>query len=110
MVLETIELKVGDFMTSEPITRDSDVLFPVAISVMANHGIGNLIIKEKNKPSSLLTEREILSYLVRRGEIPIEPIQEPITQNWREVLICRRCNESHHWVDEQGLPDTFVGY
>jgi hypothetical protein len=40
----------------------------------------------------------------------IEPIQEPVSQNWREVLICRRCNESHHWVDEQGLPDTFVGY
>lgn len=85
MVLETIELEVGDFMTSEPITRDSDVLFPVAISIMANHGIGNLIIKEKNKPSSLLTEREILSYLVRRGEIPIEPIKDVLTQSFVPV-------------------------
>lgn len=55
MVLKTIELKVGDFMTSEPIS-------------------------------------------------------ESVMQNWREVLICRRCNETHHWVDEQGLPDTFVGF
>lgn len=39
----------------------------------------------------------------------LEPL-ESVIQNWREVLICRRCNETHHWVDEQGLPDTFVGY
>jgi predicted transcriptional regulator len=85
MVLKTVELKVGDFMTSELITRDSDVLFPVAISIMASNSIGNLIIKENNKPSSLLTEREILSYLVRRGEIPIEPIRNVLTQSFTPV-------------------------
>lgn len=40
----------------------------------------------------------------------LEPTSESAMQNWREVLICRRCNETHHWVDEQGLSDTFVGY
>ena len=40
----------------------------------------------------------------------LEQLPESVTQNWREVLICRRCNETHHWVDEQGLPDTYVGY
>jgi len=40
----------------------------------------------------------------------LEPMPESVMQNWREVLICMRCNETHHWVDEQGLPDTFVGY
>ena len=85
MVLKTIELKVGNFMTHEPIAVDSDILFPVAISIMANNGIGNLIIKENNKPSSLLTEREILSYLVRRGEIPIEPIKNVLTQSFTPI-------------------------
>jgi predicted transcriptional regulator len=85
MVLKTIELKVGDFMTSEPIAVDSDVSFPVAISTMATNGIGNLIIKEHDKPSSLLTEREILSYLVRRGEIPIEPMKDVLTQSFTPI-------------------------
>ena len=40
----------------------------------------------------------------------LEHMTESVTQDWREVLICRRCNETHHWIDEQGLPDTFVGY
>ena len=85
MVLKTIELKVGDFMTSEPIAVGSDVSFSAAISIMANNGIGNLIIKEFDKPSSLLTEREILSYLVRRGEIPIEPMKDILTQSFTPV-------------------------
>ena len=85
MVLKTIELKVGDFMTSEPIAVDSNVSFPVAISIMANNGIGNLIIKEYDKPSSLLTEREILSYLVRRGEIPIKPMKDVLTQSFTPI-------------------------
>ena len=85
MVLKIIELKVGDFMTSEPISIDSDVSFPAAISIMANNGIGNLIIKEKNKPSSILTEREILSYLVRRGEIPIEAMKDVLTQSFTPI-------------------------
>lgn len=85
MVLKTIELKVGDFMTSEPIIVDSDVSFPAAISVMANNGIGNLIIKEKHKPSNILTEREILSYLVRRGEIPLEAMKDVLTQSFTPI-------------------------
>lgn len=40
----------------------------------------------------------------------LESVTESSVQNWREVLICRRCNETHRWVDEQGLSDTFVGY
>lgn len=85
MVLKTIELKVSDFMTSEPIAVDSDLSFSAAISIMANNGIGNLIIKEYDKPSSLFTEREILSYLVRRGEIPMEPMKDILTQSFTPV-------------------------
>jgi predicted transcriptional regulator len=85
MVLKVIELKVGDFMTSEPIAVDSDVSFPTAISIMAKNGIGNLIIKANNKPHSILTEREILSYLVRRGEIPLEAMKDVLTQPFMPI-------------------------
>ena len=40
----------------------------------------------------------------------LERTSESGDQTWREVLICRRCNETHRWVGEQGLPDTFLGY
>lgn len=30
--------------------------------------------------------------------------------SWRAVLICKNCNDKHNWVDEQGLPDTYLGY
>ena len=85
MALKTINLKVADFMTTNPVAVDHKVSFPVAVSLMANKGIGNLIIKEDNKPSGILTEREILSYLVREGEIPIEPMKDILTQSFVSI-------------------------
>ena len=35
---------------------------------------------------------------------------EDSVQSWRAVLICKNCNDKHSWVDEQGLPDTYLGY
>lgn len=40
----------------------------------------------------------------------LNPMTESVDLSWREVLICKNCNIKHRWVDEQGLPDTFVGY
>jgi len=85
MTLKTVNLKVEDFMTTAPIAVDHKVSFPVAVSLMANKGIGNLIIKEDNKPSGILTEREILSYLVREGEIPIESMKDILTQSFVSI-------------------------
>lgn len=31
-------------------------------------------------------------------------------QTWRATLICKACNERHRWIDEQELPDTYLGY
>jgi 5-methylcytosine-specific restriction endonuclease McrA len=36
--------------------------------------------------------------------------EEDEKQSWRAVLICKECNSKHSWVDEQGLPDTYLGY
>ncbi len=40
----------------------------------------------------------------------LSPTSENTEQNWRAVLICRDCNDKHNLVDEQGLPDTYLGY
>ncbi len=40
----------------------------------------------------------------------LSPTSEDTEQNWRAVLICRDCNDKHNLVDEQGLPDTYLGY
>jgi predicted transcriptional regulator len=85
MILKTIELRVGDFMTSEPISVEDNVLFPAAVSVMTNNGIGNLVITQNNEPSGLLTEREILSYLVRKSEIPSDPMKDVLTQSFTKI-------------------------
>jgi CBS domain-containing protein len=37
---------------------------------MAEKNIGNLIINKDGKPSTILTEREILTYLIKEGKIP----------------------------------------
>lgn len=70
MVLDTIKLKVGDYMTPDPISVDSKTSLTDAISIMSRKNIGNLVIEKNGKPSTILTEREILSYVVREGRIP----------------------------------------
>ena len=37
-------------------------------------------------------------------------VSEDTGQSWRAILICRDCNDKHRWVDEQELPDTYIGY
>ncbi len=40
----------------------------------------------------------------------VSPMAEDVKQSWRAILICRDCNARHRWVDEQELPDTYLGY
>jgi len=68
--LKMNELKVEDYMTPNPVTVQPEISFPDAITVMANKGIGNLIVAEKERPKGLLTEREVLQYLVLSRGIP----------------------------------------
>ena len=71
MVLDKLQLKVADYMTPNPISVKPSLNLKDAISIMAKKKIGNVIVNdEKGKPSSILTEREILTYLVKDGGIP----------------------------------------
>ncbi len=40
----------------------------------------------------------------------VSPMAEEAKQSWRAILICRDCNARHKLVDEQELPDTYLGY
>ncbi len=83
--IEIYELKVADYMTPNPVTAQSEVTFPDGITVMANKGIGNLIITEDGKPIGLLTEREILQYLVLNRQVPNKPIKNITTRSFTPI-------------------------
>lgn len=83
--LEIHEFKVADYMTPDPITAKPDTSFPNAITIMANKGIGNLIVTEKEKPVGILTEREILQYLVANRGIPNKPIKDVLLRTFTRI-------------------------
>jgi predicted transcriptional regulator len=68
---QTHELKVGEYMTPNPIhTVLSDITFADAATMMAKKRIGNLVVIENEKPVGILTEREIIQYLSQWLKIP----------------------------------------
>lgn len=67
--LETTSLRVADYMSPNPIAVGESYRLQDAIDLMAEHGIGNLIIEKRHKPIGLLTEREILRHLVTHKKI-----------------------------------------
>jgi predicted transcriptional regulator len=71
------KLKVADYMTTNPITIQSDAMFPEATTIMASKGIGNLIVTKKNNDDviGILSEREILEDLSMNIEIQNKNIQ-----------------------------------
>jgi hypothetical protein len=62
------------------------------------------------------SDRGICYYCGRPSIIKVGIWSELLSSNedegksWRAVLICKDCNVKHNWVDEQGLPDTYLGY
>ncbi|MDR3782274.1 MAG: CBS domain-containing protein [Candidatus Nitrosotalea sp.] len=86
MVLDKLQLKVADYMTPNPISVKPSRSLKGAISIMAKKKIGNVIVNdEKGKPSSILTEREILTYLVKDGGIPDIKMKDAQTKPFATV-------------------------
>jgi signal-transduction protein with cAMP-binding, CBS, and nucleotidyltransferase domain len=54
------KLKVADYMTTNPISIQSDAMFPEATNIMASKGIGSLIVIKSNDAIGILSEGEIL--------------------------------------------------
>lgn len=85
MVLDTITLKVGDHMTENPVSVDSKTSLHDSIAIMAGKNIGNLIVDKDGVPSALLTEREIISHIIREGGIPEIPVGEAAVSRFEKV-------------------------
>lgn len=68
-------------MTPNPISVKPTLKLKDAILIMTKKNIGNVIVDdEKGRPSSILTEREILTYLVKDGGIPDIEMKEVQTK------------------------------
>ena len=63
------KLKAADYMTTNPISIQSDAMFPEATTITASKGIGNLIGIKNNDVIGILSEREILEDLLLNLEI-----------------------------------------
>ena len=61
---EPVELNVSAHMTKTPITVSQNISFIDAVTKMYKNGIGNLIVVNNDKVAGLLSERQILQYLV----------------------------------------------
>jgi len=87
MVLKTLELRVADYMTPAPITVGPEFVFQDAISLMAEKGIGNLIVKEDHNVRGLFTEREILQYIVYDKKIPDLSMKDVVVRPFTRISL-----------------------
>lgn len=85
-MLSRQELRVGNYMTSPVVTAGVDEGFLDATSEMASKGIGTLVIMDrKNKVAGVLTEREMLYYLVVNEGIPDKSIGYLVNKKFSKV-------------------------
>ncbi len=69
LVFKTLDLKVADYMSPKPLVVKNDFNFMNAIEIMADEGIGNLVVEKHHKPIGILTERQILEHLSKHKKI-----------------------------------------
>lgn len=69
MTLKTIDLKVADYMSPRPLIIETSDRLTDAIDLMAEKGIGNLIVEKNRHVTGVFTEREILEHLVSKKKL-----------------------------------------
>jgi CBS domain-containing protein len=92
LALKTLDLKVADYMSPKPFVVKDDSSLETAIQIMADKGIGNLVVEKRRKPIGLLTERQILEHVsshnkivnVKLSDIKLSPFEE-ISQSARVI-------------------------
>lgn len=72
------ELRVEQFMTKKPIMARSNVNLPGGVDIMTTNNISNLVVVENRKPVGVLTEREVLHYLINYRTVPADKLQKDI--------------------------------
>ena len=79
------ELNVSAYMTADPITVTADVTFFDAVTIMYKNGIGNLVVTKDNEPVGLISERQILHYLVSEERITDKPMSHIATSLFTKI-------------------------
>ncbi len=82
---EQVALNVSAYMTSNPITVSHDISFFDAVTKMYKNVIGNLIVVKDNEVIGLLTERQILQYLVTEKIIHDKPMSHVATSMFTKI-------------------------
>lgn len=87
MVLKITKLLVGNYMTAYPISVKPAAPFKTVINFMAENGFATLIVMEEQgtMPLGVLTEREILHYVVSEGKIPDKLVKDLFIQPFVSV-------------------------
>lgn len=85
MAQKVAQLTVANYMTPKPITVSPDVSFFTAVTTMYKQGIGNLVVKKEGNVTGLITERQILQYLVNEQQITDKPMSHIATHLFSTV-------------------------
>lgn len=85
MSKELVELNVSAYMTKDLITVSPDVSFFDAVTKMYKNGIGNLIVINDDEVIGLLTERQILQYLITEKIIHDTPMSHVATSLFTKI-------------------------
>ncbi len=62
-LIKVNELNIGDYMSRNPITVQSNLRVRDAVVIMTYNEIGNLVVTKNKRPICILTERDILRFL-----------------------------------------------
>jgi CBS domain-containing protein len=84
-VHEVQEQRVKDYMSSPVIMVDQDTPLKDAASIMALRNIGNVVVVDRAMPLGIVTEREILQYLVLNKILPNKAIKFVLNKKYSKV-------------------------
>jgi CBS domain-containing protein len=87
--------KVEDFMTADPVTISNSETLKDGIELMAEKGVGNLIVTD-GASIGLLTEREILNYLDTFQRIPDKMLGDIMLRKFTKVATRTSIPEAAH--------------
>ena len=82
---EEKQLSIVDFMSSPVVSVLAGTKFVRAIQLMLSNRIGNIVVIDKEKVSGIITEREILQYLVLNKDIPNKQVKYVLNRNFTRI-------------------------
>jgi len=85
MAQQPVPLEVSSYMSANPITVKPTIPFFDAVTLMYKNGIGNLVVKENNEHIGLISERQILHYLIKENLISNKPMSHIATALFTKI-------------------------